>query len=376
MVWVLAAGTVGAMSGNRFIRVEAEDATEALDSRPHPGLTRTRLLRALPVVGLTLGGCALVLFSAAFFSTGPRSMRGATGFLARKNAVQGEALRYSLSVINLEDRQDRLVRFVEKMEESTGKGLVNHTCRFSAVDGRSASTLQHLVEMSFISRASLEDAKHNAREYTGNVDTLTPGMIGCYASHWSAMRRIASDHSLDFGLIAEDDLIHYSPDFGEQFRKLWDNSKGEASKFWEDADIVYLQWDGGGWTKGQLRDKVPTTLKDVSGQWIRNLGLYAVSRRGARKLAGAIGNSDKGDLVPTGGITTQIDAMLPHDLPDVKAWAFTPPIGQCVGALEEHGDTNVQVLGNSPPIEIHPDIRHKAQSLLPLCPRARAEING
>jgi len=241
---------------------------------------------------------------------------------------QADQLRFRAVLINLAQRRGRLKDVVEQLEQHEPV-LLPKMCRLPAVDGRNDELMQRIISRRMVSTDGWRD--------------LSRGMIGCCVSHWQALKLIASDKSIDFGVIIEDDLSDFSPDFHEQVSQLWNNTNGRAEAFWRDADVVYIQQDGSGWFKGKPRDSTPTTLKQGKPKkyWPKNTAMYAVRREFAQWLTDPQPKrtfGENGRLMP---MWTQIDSILPGFIP--RLWYFHPPIAQAKRAAKESGDSDVQL---------------------------------
>eukprot|EP00927_Polykrikos_kofoidii_P044076 TRINITY_DN38142_c0_g2_i1.p1 TRINITY_DN38142_c0_g2~~TRINITY_DN38142_c0_g2_i1.p1 ORF type:complete len:648 (-),score=101.26 TRINITY_DN38142_c0_g2_i1:68-1963(-) len=238
-------------------------------------------------------------------------------------------LTFRVFLVNLDRRYDRLQRFAKRLEVSGVADILSpRLCRVPAVDGSRQDQMQRLVQEHIVEQRKMDEAQSNLR--TGNVwNRITPGGIGNYASHLDALRLIANNRSLDFGVVIEDDVIFFSDDFRSRFEELWLPEHG-ALKVWRKADYIWLQHDGGGWPKGGFRDEsLGTRLVDFRGTWPKNLSLYAISRRAAKRLLQR--------LVP---IKNAIDMIVPG-ISSVHQWGFLPPIAQGVLAQQDGNDTDI-----------------------------------
>lgn len=259
------------------------------------------------------------------------------------SAKDGADLRYKLIVLNLDRRADRLSNFLQHLSAPLS---LKNTCRFAAIDGNDLGELNELVSAGYVDQPTLQGANELlAKHIPTDGGPLTPGGIALYASHVQAMKKIAEDTTIDFGLIAEDDLVHYSPDFESQFARLWNNSAGVADETWRNYGLIWLQHGSSTlWVKGEKRtDGVDTELKPAPGQ-IWNTAMLAVSREAATKLAE--------QLIP---MHNQIDSDLEAAarLAGIGAAIFEPPIAQALDKNEEGGDTDIQiVLGQDNTIEL------------------------
>jgi len=187
-------------------------------------------------------------------------------------------------------------------------------------------------------------AREEAQKQTAYYN-LTFGTIGCYMSHFRAMKYIADNEAVDFGVVSEDDLSLFSPDFEKQFDKLVDDSEGQATKLWNSTDFIYLQACHLGWNRATIvkeRLEIRTVLKDVSHQTVHCLGMYAVSRRAARWLT-----APNGPLLP---MKLQIDEILPVEVPNIRAKAFYPSIAQTLGSKDIGTDNQILLEPSDEPI--------------------------
>eukprot|EP00928_Gymnodinium_smaydae_P062930 TRINITY_DN46657_c0_g1_i1.p1 TRINITY_DN46657_c0_g1~~TRINITY_DN46657_c0_g1_i1.p1 ORF type:complete len:284 (+),score=17.57 TRINITY_DN46657_c0_g1_i1:228-1079(+) len=235
-------------------------------------------------------------------------------------------LSFRVYVLNLARRTDRLVEFSASLRRHEA-WLWPHVCRVKGTDGRNRSEIQWLAENGLLVNRNVE-----------RLNGLTAGMIGCYASHWQVLKMIADDTSIDFGVVAEDDLIHYASDFETQFARLWNNTDGGASSFWKHAEWVVLQQDGAGWRKGGTRESRPTLLRRRTRQeWPKNTALYAVRRDTAQRLTSSSRRREAGGG-PMMPIRDEFDVVLPLHLRDM--WMFEPPIAQAMHMFEAGGSSD------------------------------------
>jgi len=218
------------------------------------------------------------------------------------------------------------------------KVLQGKFCRLPATDGHNETHLADVVQKQHMEPEVMEVARSREQLHVHtNGRKLTLGSIGCYESHFRAMELIAKNGAIDFGIIAEDDLSLFSPDFELQFDKLVNDSAGEATALWHSTDIIYLQSCNQGWFRDKVfheRHLYPTSLRDVSHKHVACTGMYAVSRSAAKWLT-----APDGPLLP---IKMQIDAKLPHHVDQIRAKAFRPSIAQTLGSTKI--DTDVQLL--------------------------------
>jgi len=252
--------------------------------------------------------------------------------------TNGKKLRFRTIVINLDRRADRLKRFDTEFRNGPASEMVPSLCRLSAVDGSSSEDMSALVHRGLVSEGLVRGAEQGTA-YGGDAK-INPGTIGCYASHWEAMRLIAEDESVDFGVIAEDDLVKYSPVFWPQFSKLWDDSDGSASKLWQDAGFIYMACNGP--CDGidlQQQGLTKTTLVDAG--WPKGTSLYAISRTAAQYLVGSRAANSDGCMSP---MSTALDSFLPGSCPGIRYLRFDPPIACPLLSFEPGGDTDIQTV--------------------------------
>jgi len=195
-------------------------------------------------------------------------------------------------VINMETAPERLQSF---WADAVPQPWFRESfCRFRAVNGHDPAVLEDLMAKHHFpgfNDSAIQDAIHEPG--SDLVEHFSTGAVALYESHLQIMRIIAADPTIDFGVIAEDDLALYSDDFKMQFNKLMDNQQGAAAKFWQDTDLVYLQACNQGWNRSSYRDPMgervlpredmATNFEDVSKEIVYCTALYAVSKEGAKK---------------------------------------------------------------------------------------------
>jgi len=252
-------------------------------------------------------------------------------------------LNWSGFVINMETAPERLQSFWA--DAAPQPWFRESFCRFRAVNGHDPAVLEDLMAKRHFpgfNDSAIQDAIHEPG--SDLVEHFSTGAVALYESHLQIMRIIAADPTIDFGVIAEDDLALYSDDFKVQFNKLMDNQQGAAAKFWQDTDLVYLQACNQGWNRSSYRDPMgervlpredmATNFEDVSKEIVYCTALYAVSKEGAKKLS-----AEDGPLLP---IIKPLDWVLPYRVPGIRAKAFHPSIAQAWGADDEKGSTSIQ----------------------------------
>jgi len=262
---------------------------------------------------------------------------------ARKHDASEPFLKWRGFVINLETEPQRLQSFWA--DAAPQPWFRESFCRFKALNGHDPALLEELMEKRHFPGFN-DSAIQKAYHWPGSdiAAHFTEGAIALYESHLQIMRMIAADPTVDFGVIAEDDLALYSDDFKMQFNKLMDNQQGAAAKFWQDTDLVYLQACNQGWNRSSYRDpmgervlpreNMATNFEDVSKEIVYCTALYAVSKEGAKKLS-----AEDGPLLP---IIKPLDWVLPYRVPGIRAKAFHPSIAQAWGADDEKGSTSIQ----------------------------------
>jgi len=218
-------------------------------------------------------------------------------------------------------------------------------CRFRAVNGHDPAVMDNLMATRHFpgfNASAIQDAIHEPGSDLGVH--FSTGAVALYESHLQIMRTIAADPTIDFGVIAEDDLALYSEDFRMQFDKLINDKQGAATRFWKDTDLVYLQACNLGWNRSAYndpmgervlpREQMETYFEDVSTEIVYCTALYAVSKDAAKRLS-----AEDGPLLP---IIKPLDWVLPYRVKGIRAKAFHPSIAQAWGADDEQGSTSIQ----------------------------------
>lgn len=256
----------------------------------------------------------------------------APGYINKTGAENNE-LRWRGFVINLKRRQKRMVAWNERT--SRFPWFREKFCRLPGVDTSGYQT-DHMPDLLY-KHGHLDNETKISNYGFGGM--LSSGAVGCYESHLKALKLIAEDDSIDFGVVAEDDLGYFSEDFEKEFNRIRFNSR----PFWNNTDKIALQWCGNAWKNKngitQPRKEVPFTsiaaLGPLSAQ--KCTGLYAISRQAAKKLM-----AENGPLIP---LRRQIDDV---DIPWLRRRQFTPPIAQTLAYFDEGGSTDVQTGKNLP----------------------------
>lgn len=172
--------------------------------------------------------------------------------------------------------------------------------------------------------------------------TMTYGGIGLYLGHAAAWQYVV-DKQLDYGLIFEDDLTMFAPNFEKD---VSDILKGKT-KSDTDWDFLYLQrcddmdWEKerSWWLPGRRASR-RTAAKSVAVQipaheTVTCTGAYIVTLSGAKKLL-------KGGFPAT----IQLDYAL-GTIPGLRRAALSPPVAQCQEVVknmfgDKVRDTDVQ----------------------------------
>jgi len=272
--------------------------------------------------------------------------------------------RWQAMVINLKRRPDRLQRFVKAMKDNE-PWVVNDgkLCRVEGRDGRvlmnSFKSGRHrrlgrphtstgvpmvlddpssLVNEGWITQHALEKA-----EIVGtNWPEMTAGGIGLYLAHADAWRHVR-DADLDYGMIFEDDLTLFAPNFDSQVHSLLGGQNDDnATSPW---DFMYLQrCNDESWKKKRVSGKdAHASRKNTgwsqmvelpSGETVPCTGAYIITRKGAEALLSG--------AVPA---IQQLDQQL-GAVPGLRRSALSPPVAQCQEVYSDgtwtYRDTDVQ----------------------------------
>mmetsp|Transcript_11554 Transcript_11554/g.23269 ORF Transcript_11554/g.23269 Transcript_11554/m.23269 type:complete len:326 (-) Transcript_11554:413-1390(-) len=184
---------------------------------------------------LFMGGGVLVL------SLGLNGNLNNLALTASATNMNGTSASHNLNlfIINLDRRPERLDTLWETWGEK--QWLVDRSCRLSAFDGKSDDSL-HEIEAKNMVDSSLMKAVMNGSTFHGEAGIgLTKGGVALFASHASALRRIATDPDIDFGIVVEDDATQFSPNFDRQFFKWRDDV--DAAR----VGVVYFGVCGNEW---------------------------------------------------------------------------------------------------------------------------------
>lgn len=137
-------------------------------------------------------------------------------------------------VINMAKNQDRMVNFKKEYGKSD---LANKPfVRFEAVNGyKLGEQIKDLVSSKvWLGINFLNTTKHRVGQ-----DQLTPGMIGCYMSHYGVWKDIQASGQ-PFGVVFEDDARIYPTIYRDAIRPVV-----EGNRVPEDWDVILL----GHWCK-------------------------------------------------------------------------------------------------------------------------------
>jgi len=252
-------------------------------------------------------------------------------------------LKWRGFVINLDTAPERLQTFWA--DAAPHPWFRESFFRFRAVNGHDPAVMENLKATGHFpgfNASAIQDAIHRPGSDLGVH--FSTGAVALYESHLQIMRMIAADPSIDFGVIAEDDLALYSDDFRMQFNKLVNDEQGAATQFWKDTDVVYLQACNLGWNRSAYfdpmgervlpREQIETYFENVSTKIVYCTALYAVSKDAAKRLS-----AEDGPLLP---IIKPLDWVLPYRVKGMRSKAFHPSIAQAWGADDEKGSTSIQ----------------------------------
>lgn len=239
-------------------------------------------------------------------------------------AAAGE-VRWDAFVLSLKRRPERLNGFIQALKEQE-PWILSRLNYVWAVDGKELSldmtARDALVNNGFVANS---DLKQSLKEPLALVWwDLSPGAIGCYLSHAMAWEQIV-ERNLDYGLVFEDDMRHFSKAFEGSVRSSLIETKTSP------GDIVYLQHcdSSSEWPRGS-----PTPPEGSS--FVRHLDSdlivpctagYMVSQRAARQL-----------LHRAFPIKTQLDrAMAGDTVKGLSRLRFEPALAQ-VGNISMESD--------------------------------------
>mmetsp|Transcript_9710 Transcript_9710/g.17067 ORF Transcript_9710/g.17067 Transcript_9710/m.17067 type:complete len:511 (+) Transcript_9710:37-1569(+) len=172
--------------------------------------------------------------------------------------------------------------------------------------------------------------------------TMTYGGIGLYLGHAAAWQHVV-DKQLDYGLIFEDDLTMFAPNFEKDVSEIL-NGRVKSDIDW---DFLYLQrcddmdwekersWWGRG-RKAMRRTATKSVAVEIDNhETVTCTGAYVVTLSGAKKLLNG--------AFPA---TIQLDYALGY-IPGLRRAALSPPVAQCQEVVknmfgDKVRDTDVQ----------------------------------
>uniref|UniRef100_A0A7S3BFQ3 Glycosyl transferase family 25 domain-containing protein n=1 Tax=Haptolina ericina TaxID=156174 RepID=A0A7S3BFQ3_9EUKA len=218
-----------------------------------------------------------------------------------------------LLVINLARRQDRLNTFDAAAARAN---WFPSRCRIPAVDG---AALPASMSPQLISDGRYAAAVHRTRQHisTPKGVNLTMGSVGLYFSHALAWRHIV-DRGLTAALIAEDDIVHYSPDFMAHLRRL-----PPPNDCW---DYIQLQSCHRGKRDLEGVGSSVNTKSRLLNASACCMGLYVMSNSGARRALQAVFPIRK---------EGQLDGRRESLRSKCRGFRFDPPIAQQAGDLQD-----------------------------------------
>lgn len=275
----------------------------------------------------------IMILSLVFLSSQCSALRRVNPYTI--NAFQESApelLKSRKIVINLDRRLDRINHFSSFLKSSSDDqapsrkvGFSNNWCRHSGFDGNDTNAISNLMKTGHLLEKDF-DYIYRMNRTKKKFFEITPGSVGCYKSHMEAMEIIAADNTVDFGVIAEDDVAQLSPDFDQQWDLL------HQPETWKDTDMIYLQSCTKGWPKIDSkhvseREKGKTNLKTlVTGSQIWCLAMYAITTDAARRLT-----QEGTEMYP---IKITLDGKIPRLVRWLKTKLFSPPIAQAASISE------------------------------------------
>lgn len=258
-------------------------------------------------------------------------------------AVLVEAVRvepkWEAMVINLARRRDRILSFADSMNQSepwlynskklcrvpgrNGKVLLGADNSFLAVRRRPRDLNEDRSILDAVP-VNLDDqdlyshgwftmeALHAVREPSSRWPAMTAGGVGLFLGHADAWRRVV-ERRLDYGIIFEDDLSFYAPNFEVEVSAIL---KSPDPPDW---DFLYLQQDIPSWPKNTpypYKKEVTSRLQKLSGL-VPNTGAYIVTQLGAQKL-----------LTGAFPATKQLDYQITY-VENLRRSALSPTVAQC-----------------------------------------------
>lgn len=332
---------------------------------------------------------------------------------ASENSSDASPPRWEAMVINLDRRPDRLQRFAAAVSKTEpwifsvgdGKQTTSTSPRLCRVPGRDGRELARPVvaqskqsrRSSFLSRSDptrqlnpaplhlnstqvlvaqgwiSQKASESAAAAHAEWPNMTVGGIGLYLGHAAAWRRVV-ERDLDYGLIFEDDLTLFAPNFATQVRAVLEGREKEAFSYPTDWDFLYLQrCNDPTWRKQRPGDFNPAGPRHLGAQSVGAAhsaqvpisfgertsctGGYIITRQGAKKLmAGAL------------PAQAQLDWQL-SEVPYLQRAALSPPVAQCEEVIMNDGtevrDTDVQVEHGPAPVRRSDTVKRTGSKEIP-----------
>jgi len=176
------------------------------------------------------------------------------------------APNFECFVINMTKNRDRMVNF-DKQYNRSDLAARPYT-RFEAINGSAMGDRmrEYVTPKVWMGMSYLQQMK--ARLGDGQ---LTPGMIGCYLSHYAIYKQIVED-KLPYAIIFEDDATIHPRIYSRKVQSIVEPD-GTYPMDW---DIILL----GHWCK----KCIPVTNDYTNVQYFWGLHGYMVSQQGAQKL--------------------------------------------------------------------------------------------
>lgn len=176
------------------------------------------------------------------------------------------ATNFECFVINMSKNRDRMMNFDKQYSRSDL--AARPYIRFEAINGlemgdkiREFVTPKVWLGMNYIKQMKVRVGDNQ----------LTPGMIGCYLSHYAIFKQIVDD-KLPYAVIFEDDSNIHPRIYSKKIRSIVEND----GTFPVDWDIILL----GHWCK----QCVPVTSEYTDVKYFWGTHGYMLSQQGAQKL--------------------------------------------------------------------------------------------
>lgn len=217
-------------------------------------------------------------------------------------------------------------------------------CRFKAIDGQEDAELEQVKTEKLIEPQLYQDVMQ-FKTYLTSGQGLSKGSVALYASHIKVLKEIVKDDSIEYGVVAEDDTVAFSPYFEEFFHKWIPelNSTGfvyyqSCETGWEDH-TPYPFWAGKPHLYSSHRDMNVPVIHQFVNDTIYLAGLYAVTKKGAQTLL---------DQMTPMKENVQYDTALSNSM-KTKKWIdtgldvklYSPPLAQQM-AMDKWYDSDVQ----------------------------------